>query len=619
MKCPILTPMTTARTKSDRPNSLPGLDFGLDKQRLQRACLHFFLVLAFLGAGCTQSPRIVKTVKTVEPEIIEAPLSPAGEEAELEASSYYYYTRSEIYKRTGEFDKALDELLKAVKTDPDSSFLRKELIALYLHKKENTKALETAQDLVDIDPVDTDSLLILAKLKQMLNQMGEATDIYQKILQLNPDQENAYLPLGQIYMDTGNLDEAFNLYTNMAHHFPDSFAAHFFLGKIHVMKNNPDYAEKEFLKTIKLNSDLLEPRFELINIYQTPETTDSIPKIVRLYNEILGIDANNIRAGLELPLFYHYHGEADKASDLLADIGKKSMDDQSILRIATRELLGKKRFNDAAIVFTGMLKGAPGDSTLEYLAGIAYDSLKQTRMAIRHFLRVKPDSDYYKKSIVHIAFSYNENEQTDKAIGFLEVKHRELPEDMDIIIYLAAFYEEQEAFGKAITLLNKGVDLYPDAVDLIFRLGVVQDKSGQKQACIQSMKRAIELDPDNANALNYLGYTYADLGENLDAAESLVLKALSLKPEDGFITDSLGWIYYKKGRFAEAISTLEKAVRLTQGDPIITEHLGDAYHRDNRLTEALETYKNARSKSKAAIPGLDAKIRHLEKLLHGPK
>ncbi|WP_041273230.1 tetratricopeptide repeat protein [Desulforapulum autotrophicum] len=613
--------MTTARIKFIGPNLLPGVEFGRDRQRLPWICLHVVLVLAFLGAGCTQSPKIVKAV---ESKAIETPAMPAVKPAvsageEIEASSYYYYTRSELYKRTGEFDKSIDELLKAVKIDPESSFLMKELIALYLHKKDTTKALETAQDLVAIDPEDTDSLFILAKLKQMLNQISEATDIYQKILQLNPDQENAYLPLGQIYMDADNMDEAFNLYTNMVKHVPDSYAAHFFLGRIHIIRNNPEYAEKEFLKTIKLHPELLEPRFELINIYQTPETKDSIPRIIKLYNEILEIDENNIQAGLELPLFYHYHGEEDKASDMLAAIGKKNMEDPSFIRFASRELLGNKRFNDAAIVFTGMLKGAPEDSTLEFLAGVSYDSLKLTRKAIHHFLKVKPDSEYYKKSIVHIAFSYNENEQTEKAIGFLEVKHRELPEDMDIITYLAAFYEGEEAYEKSINLLNEGINLYPDAVDLFFRLGVVQDKFGQKQACIQSMKRAIELDPDNANALNYLGYTYADLGENLDVAKSLILKALSLKPDDGFITDSLGWVYYKKAQFAEAVSVLEKAVQLTQGDPVIIEHLGDAYQKDNRLEKALEAYKKARSKSKTAMPDLDAKIRNMEEQLNGPR
>lgn len=581
------------------------------------------ILLVLVGAACTQSPIPVRAFEndSFDPERNLAFNSEAELEAELKAeadeSPYFHYMRSELHMRTGDFDRALDELIKAVNLDPSSPFLKKELIAIYLHKKNVAKALNVAQELIELEPENTDSLLVAGKLRQMLNQNDEAKEIYLKVLQLDPDQENAYLYLGQILMEGDNTDEAFRLYVKMVEHFPESYAAHFFLGRIHTIKNNPEYAEKEFLRTIEINPNLLEPRFELISIYENQDSNKTIPDTIRLYREILEIDNNNIRAELEFALFYHSHGQAKKASELLARIGERSINDQSIIIMASRELLGKKRFKEAAVAFTGMLKGAPQDSTLEYLSGISYDALKQTRKAIDHLLRVKPASEHYKKSIVHIALAYNENEMKDKAIDFLEVKRRELPDDMDIVIYLAAFYEETDAYAKAISLLSEGIDQFPDNASLIFRLGVVQDKVGEKSASIQSMKRVIELDPNNANALNYLGYTYADMGENLDIAEALILKALTLKPEDGFITDSLGWVYYKQGRFSKAVTILEQAVDLTDGDPVITQHLGDAYLKANRLEEALETYKKARSKSNDDNPDLDAKIKELEKRLSG--
>ncbi|MBI9091315.1 MAG: tetratricopeptide repeat protein [Desulfobacterium sp.] len=579
----------------------------------QTRCFFYLLILALMATGCATIPGPAQTN--------ESPPANPGDVAEedLQQSPYYHYTRSELYKKQAEYDKALVSLLKAVEKDPASSFLKKELIALYLHKKETTKALKVTQSLVALDPENTDSLLILGKLRQMLNQESEARDIYQKVLQLNPDQENIYLILGRMHMDSGNTDEAFRLYTKMADHFPDSYAAHFFLGKIHVIKKNPDYAEKEFLKTLELNPPLVEPRFELITIYQNPVTPKTAPKIIKLYKEILEIDNDNIRAALELPLFYHNHGNKDEAVPLLADMGKKSLQNRGITIITAREFIGSKRYKDASIVFTGMLKGAPQDSTLHYLAGISFDSLKQTRKTIKHFLKVKPDSEHYKKTIVHIAFSYSENDQKEKAIKFLEAKHQEMPEDIDIIMYLASFYEEGQHYEKAITLLNKGIALSETNTALIFRLGIVQDKSGEKKACIESMKRVIDLEPANANALNYLGYTYAEMGENLVVAEELVSRALAIKPEDGFITDSLGWIYYKKGLISKAVTTLEKAADLTQFDPVITEHLGDAYMEDNRLEKALETYKKARSNTKESNPDLDTKIKLLEQQLNEPQ
>jgi Flp pilus assembly protein TadD len=81
------------------------------------------------------------------------------------------------------------------------------------------------------------------------------------------------------------------------------------------------------------------------------------------------------------------------------------------------------------------------------------------------------------------------------------------------------------------------------------------------------MRKVIALDPKNANALNYLGYTYADLGQNLDEAEQLVIEALKYKANDGFITDSLGWVYYKKGEYTKALDYLRKAHELVPDDP----------------------------------------------------
>ena len=124
-------------------------------------------------------------------------------------------------------------------------------------------------------------------------------------------------------------------------------------------------------------------------------------------------------------------------------------------------------------------------------------------------------------------------------------------------------------------------------------MGVVYDKWGQKEASIASMKQVIRLEPDNANALNYLGYTYADMGIHLDEAERLIRQALEHKPGDGYIIDSLAWVYYKRGDYQKALPLLEQASQLVPDDPIIKEHLGDVYAKLNRISEALESYRQS--------------------------
>ena len=112
------------------------------------------------------------------------------------------------------------------------------------------------------------------------------------------------------------------------------------------------------------------------------------------------------------------------------------------------------------------------------------------------------------------------------------------------------------------------------------------------------MEVVINLEPENADALNYLGYTYADLGQNLDEAEHLIKQALKYKPDDGYIIDSLGWVYFKKGYYNKALNLLEKAVSLVPDDPAILEHLGDAYMKVDNKRKALKYYIRSISNSK---------------------
>ncbi|MCK5202823.1 MAG: tetratricopeptide repeat protein, partial [Desulfobacterales bacterium] len=119
------------------------------------------------------------------------------------------------------------------------------------------------------------------------------------------------------------------------------------------------------------------------------------------------------------------------------------------------------------------------------------------------------------------------------------------------------------------------------------------------------------LDPKHSNALNYLGYTYADLGKNLDEAERLILEALKYKPDDGYITDSLGWVYYKKGEFKKALEYLQKAIEIVPDDPIMLEHVGDAHLKLDDKTNALKFYKKSLKNKEKDKEELEKKIREL--------
>ena len=570
-----------------------------------------FILLALMG-GCVQGGQPT-------PLALAPPVETTLHEQDND-SAYYFYMQSEIHRQKRMWEKAIYFLLKAIERDPDSIYLNQELVVLYLQNKSPSKAVETAEQMVENHPEDITALSLLAKLKIQLKKETEARDLYQKIVQIDPDNQNAYIVLGSLYMEQGSNEEAFALYTKMTQQFPDSYVAHFFLGRIHAIKNNADYAEEEFKKSISLNPDLLEPRFELISIYQLSQENKNrkiaSPKVLNLYEEILSIDPQNIRASLERPLYLYTHGQKDLAETQLAEFGRKHAHDPGLLMLAAKEFIGSKRYKDAVIIFTGLLKGAPDNSTLHYVTALAYDGLKEINKSIHHFMCIKPDSEHYKKSLIHIAYLYNENEQPEKSLEFLLKKHQELPNDSEIISYLASIYEDGKKYEKAIQMLNKGLLLYPENADMLFRSGIVQDKWGNKDQSIRIMQQVIELEPENATALNYLGYTYADLGIKLNVAETLIKKAMALNPDDGYITDSLGWVYYQKGDYTQAIEYLERAVELSSHDPVVAEHLGDAYQKADMPQKALEIYKQALEKATDNKESLLNKIKAVELSLH---
>jgi Flp pilus assembly protein TadD len=198
--------------------------------------------------------------------------------------------------------------------------------------------------------------------------------------------------------------------------------------------------------------------------------------------------------------------------------------------------------------------------------------------------------------MVHIAFILQEQGKTGEAIEQLNGVIQGDPENVELKYYLATVYEEARNFGEAERLLLLAIEKDPSNTRFHFRLGVVYDKQKKKDASIAAMRKVIELDPKDANALNYLGYTYADLGQNLDEAERLVLEALKYKPNDGYITDSLGWVYYKKGEYEKALAYLKKAGELSNEDPVIMEHIGDTYLKLNDKANSLKYYQKSLSK-----------------------
>ena len=527
-----------------------------------------------------------------------------------EPNQYYYFMKAQSARRNGELDKAILLMRQAIENDEESLYLRRELATLYLQNKEDLLAVEVLEDVLDRDPDDVKSLIIYGGVQQVRKENEAAQQAYERVLQLDQNNDRVYSLLASLYLAQNDTENAERVLSEMLTHFPDSYAGHFMMGRTHMAREDADAAEKYFKKAIELAPDRMDPKFELLNLYRLQGDASAARK---LSEDILAQDPDNIHASMELALHYAKNGQKADSDRILERLGQRSQTEFEIIVSVVRLYLDPKRYEDAEIIVRGMLIGAPGSSEINHLAGITYYGLEQNESAISHFRKVKPNTRFYDDAVVHVAFLLHEEEKTAEATEYLQTIVEENPDNGEFNYYLGTMYEESEAYDQSLKYLQNAVDIDQENVKYHFRLGVVHDKAGDKEASISSMRRVIELDPKHANALNYLGYTYADLGRNLDEAERLIKEALKYKPDDGYITDSLGWVYYKRGQYDIALTYLKKAVSIVPDDPIMLEHLGDTYLKLNDPQNALKYYKKALTIKEKDTQGLEEKIKRLTK------
>ncbi len=124
--------------------------------------------------------------------------------------------------------------------------------------------------------------------------------------------------------------------------------------------------------------------------------------------------------------------------------------------------------------------------------------------------------------------------------------------------------------------------------------GIAYERLKEWPKAEPNFRKALELFPDQPQVMNYLGYSWVDMNTNLKEALAMIQKAVDLRPSDGYIVDSLGWAYYRLGRYDDAVRELERAVSLKPEDPVLNDHLGDAYWRVGRKLEATYQWRQAR-------------------------
>jgi tetratricopeptide (TPR) repeat protein len=195
--------------------------------------------------------------------------------------------------------------------------------------------------------------------------------------------------------------------------------------------------------------------------------------------------------------------------------------------------------------------------------------------------------------------------EPDKALADVRSMLKGTPDDREVYITLAQMNTRLKRWDDAEAALNKAEELSTKPEDkeyVLFLRGSTYERQKKYDQAEEQFRKVLAADPQNAMTLNYLGYMLADRGVKLDEALTLIKKAVDLEPANYAYLDSLGWAYFKLGKYDQAEENLLKASQRESADATVQDHLGDLYQKTGRLRLAAAHWERAISEWNKTIP-----------------
>jgi tetratricopeptide (TPR) repeat protein len=539
----------------------------------------FLSLLATLLSSCTSLP-----VVPPEASLQSSPVHDGR------ARALYLYSRARLSGLEGDFPAALNTLRDAIALDPSSAFLHASVAEIKLKIGQTQEALEYVSKAIKLDPSYRPSYLMAGSVLAAAGKDSEAAGYLRKAVQLDPSKEDAYLQLAISLTRLFEYEEAVSTLKSLVKTNDESVLGYYYLGKTYGQMKLYRDAVGYFAKTLELRPDFDQAAIDMAAAY---EAMGDYSKAIETYEELVGGDddmAAVLQRLIQLLIQQRRFTEALEYLELASDSGYGGQETMRKIGLIHMEL---EQFDEAIKIFSSMLVKDPSTHLINLYLGMAYEEKGQLDTAYAEFLKIPFDSGSYIDAIGHIAFILKAQGKPDQAIEVLKKAIADNPRQLELYMNLSSLFEALDKSEEGLTLLLNAEKQFESDPRFHFRIGVLFDKLGKRPDSIERMKKVIILNPKDAQALNFLGYTYAEMGINLEEALSYLKKAVELRPNDGFILDSLGWAYFKLKKYDDAAKYLENAVALVEDDSTIVEHLGDVYSARKEYKKALKTYRKA--------------------------
>ena len=241
----------------------------------------------------------------------------------------------------------------------------------------------------------------------------------------------------------------------------------------------------------------------------------------------------------------------------------------------------------------------PGHELAISLLADRMETAQRWEDAIAVYRRLPKSSALYINARIQIAQDLQRLDRTDEAITTLRETLSGAPTDFELLASIGDLLRAKERYREAVDAYTKALALVPKPEErhwtIYYTRGISLERIKRWDEAEKDLKFALTLKHEQPLVMNYLAYTWVEQGTHMDEALAMLKRAVELRPDDGFVIDSLGWAYYRRGDFVNAIRYLEQAVLLEPAEATINDHLGDAYWRSGRKLEAKFEWQHALS------------------------
>lgn len=506
----------------------------------------------------------------------------------LTAEFVYKFLVAEIAGQRGDVKLAGSLLHELAKSSHDPRLAERSTKAL-LYGKQGAGALQAATLWSDLDPESAEARQILTQLMLASGKIGELRPHLQKLLADEKNRASGFLYLTGLLSRSEDKPGVLKLIQELAKPYPS-------LPEARIAVAHAAWAAgKEQIALTELGiADKLKPGWEIAALLQGQILQARPLEALQFYRVFLDKypESNEVRlANAKLLVNEKKFEAARDAFDKLIETNPNNPEIHVTVGLLCVQL---EDFSAAQNHFKQALElqYKEPDQIYFYLAQLA-DQAQQHEDAIRWFDAIGADNRFYFDGQIKASLMQAKLGELDNARKRLQEIINMTPEQEVVALQTeASLLSHAGKTLEAFDLLGKAVSNLPNSSELIYDYAMMAERVKRFDVMEQELRKLMLMKPDFAQAYNALGYTLADRNERLDEARELIEKALSITPNDHYILDSMGWVFYRQGRLDEALEYLQRAYQL-QSDPEIAAHLGEVLWQQGKQQDAINTWEKA--------------------------